>query len=128
MRPAEVCIVRPCDIDRSVDPWLYVPDSHKTEHHGRERMIFLGPQAQVILLRYLARDAEAYCFRPCDSEAKTAGGCPCVHGERRSVAATSLAATAAASRNTLAGDRYNVDAYRRAIHRACDAAFPPVVN
>jgi hypothetical protein len=24
------------------------------------------------------------------------------------------------------GEKYEVDAYRRAIHRACDAAFPPV--
>ncbi|HEX2474268.1 MAG TPA: site-specific integrase [Lacipirellulaceae bacterium] len=69
-RPAEVCMMRPCDIDRSGDVWEYRPKSHKTQHHGRERVIFIGPQAQGMLLRYLARDPEAYCFRPCDSEAK----------------------------------------------------------
>ena len=42
MRPAEVCILRPIDLDRSGDVWLYRPQSHKTEHHGRERVIFLG--------------------------------------------------------------------------------------
>ncbi len=31
---------------------------------------FIGPQAQEVLLRHLARDAQAYCFRPCDSEEK----------------------------------------------------------
>ena len=46
------------------------PKSHKTQHHGKERIIYIGPQAQGVLLRYLARDAAAYCFRPCDSEAK----------------------------------------------------------
>ncbi len=70
MRPAEVCVVRPCDIDRSGEVWVYRPDSHKTEHHERERIILIGPKAQGVLLRYLARDASMYCFRPCDSEAK----------------------------------------------------------
>ena len=69
-RPAEVCIVRPCDLDRSGEVWTYQPESHKTEHHGRERIIFVGPKAQAVLLRYLARDSQAFCFRPCDSEEK----------------------------------------------------------
>ena len=69
-RPAEVCTIRPCDIDRSADVWEYRPQFHKTQHRGRERVIFVGPQAQAILLRYLARDPQAYCFRPCDSEEK----------------------------------------------------------
>ena len=46
------------------------PAAHKTEHHGNKRVIFIGPQAQAVLLRYLARDPQAHCFRPCDSEAK----------------------------------------------------------
>ncbi len=51
-RPAEVCMMRPRDIDRTVEPWRYIPQSHKTAHRGRERVIFIGPQAQSILLRY----------------------------------------------------------------------------
>ena len=122
-RPVEVCIMRPCDIDRSVDPWRYTPAHHKTAHTGRERVIFIGPQAQAILLRYLARDPKAYCFRPCDSEAKrradahaarsipiSCGNCP-GSNRRRSPTRTP-------------GEVYDVDAYRRAIHRACDEAFP----
>jgi integrase len=50
MRPAEVCIVRPCDIDQSNDVWAYRPESHKTEHHGRERAIPVGSRGQEILL------------------------------------------------------------------------------
>ena len=61
-RPGELFILRPCDVDRSADVWRYVPESHKTEHHGRERVIFVGPQAQAILRPYLLRDAKAVCF------------------------------------------------------------------
>jgi integrase len=70
MRPAEVCIMRPCDLDRSSEVWIYKPQWHKTDYADKDRAIPLGPKAQGILLRYLARDAESYCFRPCDSEAK----------------------------------------------------------
>ena len=70
MRPAEVCIVRPCDIDRANEVWLYRPLTHKTEHANKQRVIPIGPRAQEILLRYLARDAVSYCFRPRDSEAR----------------------------------------------------------
>src|SRR5262249_52996397 len=37
-RPGEIASIRPRDVDRS-DPacWVYRPQSHKTEHHGRER-------------------------------------------------------------------------------------------
>ena len=68
MRPAEVCQLRPGEIDRTGEVWLYRPRSHKTQHCGRERNVPLGPRAQAIVLRYLARDAADYCFRPCDSE------------------------------------------------------------
>ncbi len=69
-RPAEVCTLRPCDLDRSGEVWTYKPDSHKTEHYGPDRTIFIGPQAQEILLRYSDRETQTCCFRPCDSEAK----------------------------------------------------------
>jgi integrase len=47
-RPGEVCAMRPVDVDRGSTPWLYRPASHKTEHHGRARVIFIGPKAQQI--------------------------------------------------------------------------------
>jgi len=122
-RPAEVCILRPCDLDRSGDVWTYQPESHKTEHHGRERVIFIGPKAQEVLLRYLARDSQAYCFRPCDSEEKrlaeneanrkTPQSCGNVRGSN-----------AKKKPKRKPGEQYTTDSYRRAIHRACDRAFP----
>jgi hypothetical protein len=64
MRPGEVVLMRPCDLDHGASIWLYRPESHKTEHHGIERVIFLGPQAQAILQPFLLRDPEAQCFSP----------------------------------------------------------------
>ncbi len=64
-RPGEICILRPCDVDRSNAVWEYRPESHKTEHRGRERVVYIGPKAQAILIVYLMRtEPEKYCFRP----------------------------------------------------------------
>lgn len=56
MRSGEVCAMRPQDIDRT-DPecWWYVPLHHKTENHGRERRVPLGPRAQGVLRPFLER-------------------------------------------------------------------------
>jgi integrase len=123
-RPAELCSIRPCDVRHSGDVWEYRPQRHKTSHLGRERVIFIGPQAQEILLRYLARDPQANCFQPRDSEAKRRAA---AHAAR----STPLSCGNTPGTNKLRrpkrkpGDRYSVDSYRRAIHRACDQAFPP---
>jgi len=70
-RPSEICGLRPADLDRSGDVWLYRLRRHKTEHHGRTRVIPLGPQAQQILEPYLRnRPADAFCFVPAESEAE----------------------------------------------------------
>lgn len=39
MRPGEACSMRTCDFDTSGRIWTYVPESHKTEHHGKRRTI-----------------------------------------------------------------------------------------
>ncbi len=59
--------MRPGDVNRKAE---YIPGSHKTEHHDRPRVIFLGPKAQHILLPYLLRPADAYCFSPREAEGK----------------------------------------------------------
>ncbi len=121
MRPGEVCTLRPCDLDRSEEVWVYRPATHKTEHHGQDRVVFIGPRAQAILLRYLARDADSCCFRPCDSEIK------------RRALRTAMRKTAPAQGNrpgtnvrldpkSQPGDHYSVNGYRQAILRACDRA------
>src|SRR5262249_6539691 len=87
------------------------------------RIIYIGPQAQGILLRYLARDAAAYCFRPCDSEAKRRAA---RHANRKTP--LSCGNKPGTNRKTKPqwkpGENYDTSAYRRAIYRGCDLAFP----
>jgi len=67
-RPAEVCVVRPMDIDRSGEVWRYYPDSHKTEHRGHKRVVYIGPKGQDILRKYLLRPEDAYCLSPKEAD------------------------------------------------------------
>ena len=64
MRPGEVVLIRPTDIDRGAAVWQYRPAEHKMEHKGRRRVILIGPRGQAILLPHLLRDATSYCFAP----------------------------------------------------------------
>ncbi|QDV77051.1 tyrosine-type recombinase/integrase [Botrimarina mediterranea] len=121
MRPGEVCDLRPCDLDRSGEVWNYRPESHKTQHHGRERVVFIGPKAQGVLLKYLARGATTHCFRPCDSEAKR-------RAELHAARTTPMSCGNRPGTNKREtprfqpGLRYSVCSYRQAITRACEAA------
>jgi integrase len=112
-RPGEVCILRPCDLDRSGTAWCYRPESHKTEHHGLERRIFVGPAAQALLLPWLERTPGGYCFSPRES----------ARYERRTTnAPKSQREKARHPRPSRRGHRYTTDSYRRAITRACEQA------
>ena len=53
MRPGEVSELWPGRVDRVSDPWLYRPTYHKTAHHGKERVIPLGPRARGVLVAFL---------------------------------------------------------------------------
>lgn len=68
MRPGELVIMRPCDVDRSDEIWHYCPHSHKTQHRGKDRIISIGPKGQKLLRPYLLRNCQAYCFSPKESE------------------------------------------------------------
>lgn len=74
MRPGEVCQMRTCDIvsEDSLIPaevralcWTFRPQSHKTEHHERGRLILIGPHAQQLLNGWLRPDApDEFLFSP----------------------------------------------------------------
>ena len=49
-------------IDRTGPVWLARLTGHKTEHHGQSRTLAFGPQAQLILTRYLSADPNARLF------------------------------------------------------------------
>ena len=68
-RPGEACIMRAIDINMQGKIWEYRPHSHKTEHHDKERVIFLGPHAQEIIKPWLKTDLHAYLFSPKEARA-----------------------------------------------------------
>ncbi len=107
MRPGEVTALRPQDITFGTDGvWMYRPASHKTQHHGRERIVFIGLRGQEILRSYLdGRDPDAFVFSPAESE-----------DERRPVQERSEQA----KRPPKA--RYTKDSYCRCVARACRKA------
>lgn len=51
MRPGEALSMTVEGLDRT-DPecWIYRPGRHKTEHQGKDRVVFLGPRCQEVLL------------------------------------------------------------------------------
>jgi integrase len=67
MRPGELCIMRPCDVDRTSDVLEYLPTRHKGDVHGHDRTICIGPTGQDILRPYLLRPADSFCFSPKES-------------------------------------------------------------
>ena len=69
MRPGEVVLMRPSDIDRTEEVWLYEPYTHKNRWRRHRRIIPLGPKAQEILPPFLDRASEAFLFSPKEAEA-----------------------------------------------------------
>jgi integrase len=120
-RPGEICDIRPGDINRKADPWEYIPESHKTEHHDRPRVIFIGPKAQRILLPYLLRAADCYCFSPREAESKRRAA----QHEARTTP-LSCGNRPGTNRKTTprrtAGEKYDRNSYARAVRRAAVAA------
>jgi integrase len=117
-RPGEVIALRPVDVYQSGDVWCYKPQSHKTEHHGTERRIFLGPRAQEFLIPWLDRAPTMYCFSPKEAEQARRAALhvsrktPPHHGNRPGT-------NRVKEPTRVAGDQYTADSYRRAIERAC---------
>jgi integrase len=116
-RPGEICDIRPGDINRKADPWEYVPQSHKTEHHDRQRVIFIGSKGQRILLPYLLRAADDYCFSPREAEGKRRAA----QHEARKVplsCGNRPGSNRKAKPRRTAGVKYDTRSYGRAIRRA----------
>lgn len=120
MRPAEVTIMRPCDIDRSEKIWAYRPFTHKTEHHGKERLIFLGPRAQMVLIPFLRIEPDAFLFSPLKVKQE-------MYEQRKAKATTKRYTPYRHKRRPRKepGDHYTTASYEKSIHRGTDKAFPP---
>jgi integrase len=122
MRPGEVVTMRACDLDTSGRIWSYVPESHKTEHHGKRRTIHLGPQAQAILRPWLRPELSAPLFSPAEAgaERRTA-----LRRARKTSVQPSQRNRAKARPAKTPGEAYTVDSYRRAIAYGCKRADVP---
>jgi len=143
-RPGEIRMMRPCDIQRCTRPpkppplfaaadkplpvadvWEYRPASHKTEHHGIDRVIFLGPKARAILQSYLlslAFTPTSFCFSPIKSEESRREA---IHAKRKTPLAygNSPGTNRTNDRRRPPNSLYSKDAYANAIARACEVAF-----
>jgi len=123
-RPGEVCAMRPGDITLQTDGvWCYRPASHKTQHRGRERRIYIGSEGQAVLRPFLNRDPEAFCFSPAESEAER-------NAQRKLDRQTPITPSQAqrkpkSNRKRPPKARYTKDSYRRAVVRACQKAGVP---
>lgn len=122
-RPGDIRLLNPAEIDRTSDVWVYLPTVHKLQHHGRERVLFIGPQGQQILAPYLLRSPEAYCFQPAESEKRRhqVGRRQC----KSKLTPSQWARDKANDTTSGAGDCYDKNAYTRAITRACKRAGVP---
>lgn len=67
MRPAEVCVMRPCDIDRSGDIWIYRPAQHKGDWLDKECVKAVPRFVQPIISPFLERPESDYLFKPIES-------------------------------------------------------------
>ena len=120
MRPQEVRLMRMIDIDRSdATCWECRPSRHKTQHHGRDRRIFLGPKAQEIISDFLKADPDVYLFCPLDAynEATERRQAKAKAGRR-----TQRTPVPEPKRKPRHGSHYTKESYGRAITRACEAA------
>ena len=128
MRPGEMVKLRPKDLDKTGDIWLYTPsgtalnsNEHKTAHLGHSRIVCIGPQAQAILAKYLFRSDDHYCFSPKEVVA--------AHQKQRCIdRKTPISCGNKPGTNRKGSQKfsphYTTSSYRKAIARACDLAFP----
>ena len=122
-RAGEVMVMRGTDLSQGAPLWVYEPRLHKNAWHGKDRRIYLGPQAQGIIKDFLRPDGEQFLFRPCDAVTD--------HHARRAVARKTRRTPSELKRRPVRrprrkpGSRYNRRSYRQAIVRACRRAGVP---
>jgi integrase len=115
-RPGEVCLMRTADINTQT--WEYRPYSHKTEHHAKERVICLGPQAKAIITPWLKTDLQAYIFSPCESRQWYLA-----QQTKKQKRSKSNRRQTKKNPKRIPGNRYTPLSYGQAIRRACELAF-----
>ncbi len=110
MRPGEVLQMRACDLTMTDDSWEYRPQSHKTQHRNKSRIVHLGKQSQELIRPYLTTELEAYLFNP-------------ERGRSEFISKAYRENAKVFVRN--GRTRYSTQGYYSAIKRACEAANVP---
>jgi integrase len=124
MRPKEICMMRPIDIDRRGELWIYRPSNHKTKWIGKKKAIPLVGDARAAITDYLNRDPESYCFNPQEAMAwrRAVGAAnrktPIHHGNRPGT-------NVKTNPKRKPRNQYDAQSYRQAIQRAAMKAGVP---
>ncbi|MCU1656012.1 MAG: site-specific tyrosine recombinase XerC [Pseudonocardiales bacterium] len=124
MRSTELCIMRPCDIDRSAKPWVYRPMFHKTQDHDVEREIPLGPKVRKLIAPFLKRDPKAFLFSPAEADARRKADARKARETHVQPSQVLRAKNAAKRKHGRAPrSRYDRGSYYRAVLHGCEKAF-----
>lgn len=123
-RPSEVLQLTRARIEFGEDGWTFRPSSHKGNWLGRDRRIVLGPKAREILTPMLKLQPDAAILSPRDALAEISERKAMARKSKETPSQRERRARNAAKEPTV-GEFYNVNAYRKAIHRACDDAGIP---
>jgi integrase len=124
-RPGEAMAMRAADLTMSGPVWTYRPFKHKGQHRGRERIVFLGPQAQEVVRPFLTTNLEAYLFSPRAHVEATRAERAAKRKTKRTPSELAKQRNRKRSPKRAAGDRYTRRSFRVAIVRACDKAGVP---
>lgn len=124
LRPTEALRITRAQLDMTGEVWVYRLATHKGTWRGLERSVCLGPKARAVLTPLLKVDPDAALISPVDAVVamkskkrrlrKTPHTKQMRDRDRRSK-----------RKKPYVGEFYGVDAYRKAIHRACDEAGVP---
>lgn len=117
MRPGELFIMRPVDIDQTDAIWVYRPHQHKNKHRGQPLAYALGPQAQALLRPYLRIGINAYLFQPALTVAQRRAQRAAARTSKRTPSQVKKMATAARTHRKYR-DHYTTDTFLQALRRA----------
>lgn len=125
MRPGEIRRMKPEQVERTGDLWVYRPPKHKTRHRGGVREVLVGPAAQEILRPLLdATSAGEVVFSPLKARIERY---TTLRSNRKSKVQPSQASRAKPSDVLKRRTRpmYSKETYAQAVRRACDRAGVP---
>lgn len=121
-RSGELCIMRGIDIETNDDgePWLYRPQKHKTQRHGHQRIVPIGPDAQGVLRPFLKPDVQAFIFSPIPAKSERDA---IKRANRKSKVQPSQLNRKKCNPKKMPGERWTTASYRRALDYATTLAI-----